>query len=70
MLSDGAGTVSQAYGVLEWAVASGEPGHTFVLVDKDGEVAWVQDYGSPENRGVMYVPVDEIVAEVRAHLEP
>jgi peroxiredoxin len=70
MLSDSAGTVSQAYGVLEWAVASGEPGHTFVLVDKDGEVAWVQDYGSPENRGVMYVPVDEIVAEVRAHLEP
>ena len=70
MLSDGAGTVSQAYGVLEWAVASGEPGHTFVLVDKDGEVVWVQDYGSPENRGVMYVPVDEIVAEVRAHLEP
>jgi hypothetical protein len=28
------------------------------------------DCGSPENRGVLYVPVDEIVAEVRAHLEP
>lgn len=68
MLSDGDGTVSQSYGVLQWAVATGEPGHTFVLVDKNGRIAWIQDYGSPENRGVMYVTVEEIIAEVRAHL--
>ena len=69
MLSDADHSVSQAYDVLQWAVASGEPGHTFVLVDTDGKIAWVQDYGAPENRGVMYVPVEELVLEVKAHLD-
>ncbi|MBN1965657.1 MAG: redoxin domain-containing protein [Anaerolineae bacterium] len=64
LLSDGDHAVSEAYGVLQWAVASGEPGHTFVLVDGDGQIAWLQDYGAPENRGVMYVEVDELTQEV------
>jgi peroxiredoxin len=68
MLSDSDHSVSQAYGVLQWAVKSGEPGHTFVLVDQQGDVAWIQDYGAPENRGVMYVEPEEIAAEVRAAL--
>lgn len=64
LLSDPDGSVSEAYDVLQWAVATGEPGHTFVLVDRNGEVVWVQDYGAPENRGVMYVETSEIAAEV------
>lgn len=68
MLTDADGSVSEAYGVLKWAVASGEPGHTFVLVDADGKVAWLQDYGAPENAGVMYVEPSEISAEVGAAL--
>jgi len=70
MLSDPDKEVSAGYGVLQWAVASGEPGHTFILVDQEGKIAWIQDYGAPENRGVMYVPVEELSAEVRAHLSP
>jgi hypothetical protein len=27
-----------------------EPGHTFVLVDEDGRVAWIGDYGARETR--------------------
>jgi peroxiredoxin len=69
LLSDQDHKVSEAYGVLQWAVATGEPGHTFVLVDEAGEVVWIQDYGAPENRGVMYVPVEELVNEIRTHLE-
>jgi peroxiredoxin len=64
LVSDEGGHVAQAYGVLRWAVPSGEPGHTFVLVDGDGDVAWIQDYGAPENRGVMYVAPEEITQEV------
>lgn len=60
--------VSEAYDVLQWAVGSGEPGHTFILVDKDGKIAWIQDYGAPENRGVMYVEPLELVTEIKAHL--
>jgi peroxiredoxin len=68
LLTDRGLEVSESYGVLKWAVTSGEPGHTFVLVDTDGTVAWIRDYGAPENGGVMYVPVDEITGQVRASL--
>jgi peroxiredoxin len=64
LLTDSDESVSEAYDVLQWAVATGEPGHTFVLVDRDGKVAWIQDYGAPENRGVMYVEPLEIATEV------
>ncbi len=69
LLVDADHSVSEAYGVLEWAVGTGEPGHTFILVGADGKIAWIQDYGAPENRGVMYVPVDELTHEVSVHLE-
>ena len=67
-LSDPEGEVSGMYGVLQWAMPSGEPGHTFVLVDQDGRVRWIRDYGAPENGGLMYVPVDDLVSEIRAAL--
>jgi hypothetical protein len=62
MLVDADGAVSTDYGVLEWAVATGEPGHTFVLVDPDGEGAWIRDYGVLESS--MYVPTAELVQQV------
>ena len=69
LLTDEDQTVSKDFDVLRWAVASGEPGHTFVLVDENGKVVWIQDYGAPENRGVMYVPVEELVMEIKNHLD-
>lgn len=62
MLVDADGAVSTDYDVLQWAVATGEPGHTFVLVDADGEVAWIRDYGVLESS--MYVPTTELVQQV------
>ena len=61
MLSDPDLSVSEEYDVLQWAVASGEPSHTFILVDGDGKITWVKDYGSPDNPNqTMYVEVDEL----------
>jgi peroxiredoxin len=68
LLTDNGLKVSENYDVLKWAVPSGEPGHTFILVDIDGSIAWIRDYGAPENGGVMYVPVREISSQVRAGL--
>lgn len=68
MAQDADGSVSEKYGVLRWAVGTGEPGHTFVLVDAQGEVNWIGDYGAPENAGVMYVPPTDLVEQIRAHL--
>ncbi len=69
MLTDADKKVSEAYDVLQWAVATGEPGHTFILVNQDGKVAWIRDYGAPQNDGVMYVPVDELTQQIQANLK-
>jgi peroxiredoxin len=64
VLTDAGNEVAQRYGVMRWAAATGEPGHTFVLVDEAGEVIWLQDYGAPEHGGIMYVLPREIVRHV------
>ncbi|HYT80858.1 MAG TPA: redoxin domain-containing protein [Actinomycetota bacterium] len=66
-LSDAGNRVASAYGVMRW-MPTGEPGHTFVLGGKDGRVAWIRDYGSPEHGGVMYVRPTHLVPLVAAHL--
>jgi peroxiredoxin len=69
LLSDQGRTVSERYGVLQWAMPNGEPGHTFVLVGKDGKVKWVRDYGAPENGGLMWVSVAVLYRELAARLK-
>ena len=64
MLVDADKQVSTRYDVLRWAVGTGEPGHTFVLVDDDGKIAWIRDYGAPQNGGTMYVPVDDLTQQI------
>jgi peroxiredoxin len=68
VLSDSGNKVASAYGVMRWMMGSGEPGHTFVLVDEQGLVRWIQDYGAPENGGLMYVPPDELVPAIAEQL--
>jgi peroxiredoxin len=68
LLTDTDQSVSEDYDVLKWAVATGEPGHTFILVNTDGTIGWIRDYGAPENGGVMYVAPDDISRQVREKL--
>jgi peroxiredoxin len=69
MLSDPDLSVSAAYDVLQWAIANGEPSHTFVLVDASGEIVWIKDYGAPDNPNrTMYVEVGELVGYIEANL--
>lgn len=68
VLSDASNRVANGYGVMQWAMPTGEPGHTFVLVDKEGKVRWVRDYGAPEHGGLMYIVPSELVKELRSHL--
>ena len=69
MLSDAGNRVWDGYETDDWMMASGEPGHTFVLVDEAGKVVWVRDYGAPHNGGLMYVSPDDLVPQVRQRLE-
>jgi len=68
VLSDAENEVASRYDVMKWAAATGEPGHTFVLIDESGTVSWIQDYGALENGGFMYVLPDQLIRELRAHL--
>ncbi|MGH2680673.1 MAG: peroxiredoxin family protein [Actinomycetota bacterium] len=63
-LSDPGNVVASRYGVMRWGMPSNEPGHTFVLIDTAGKVAWIKDYGAPEHGGLMYVPPDELATEI------
>jgi hypothetical protein len=53
---------------MRWRAVTGEPGHTFILVDKQGLIAWVKDYGAPEHGGIMYVAPEELTPHVRREL--
>ena len=68
VLSDADNVVANKYDVMRWQAATGEPGHTFILVDESGTVTWVRDYGAPENGGLMYVVPEQFVKELREHL--
>ena len=69
VLSDPDLVVSEEYDVLQWAIANGEPSHTFVLVDGDGVIRWIKDYEAPDNPNrTMYVEVNELTNYVKANL--
>ena len=67
VLSDAGNRVARTYGVMQWRMGN-EPGHTFVLIDEQGRVSWVRDYGGSEHGMLMYVAPDKLVPEIRAHL--
>lgn len=68
MLSDIGAKVSTSYGVMQWMMPSGEPGHTFVLVDDQGKVLLIKDYGAPEHGGAMYVTPRDLVKIISGNL--
>jgi len=70
MLVDTNGDVSARYDVLKYALPNGEPSHTFVLVNADGDIAWLKDYGAPDNPNrTMYVEINELYREIKSALE-
>jgi len=64
------GSVTKLYGADEFALANGEPSHTFALVDANGNLVWFKDYGAPNNPDrTMYVEVDELVEFIQQALK-
>lgn len=63
------GTVTEMYGTDEFALANGEPSHTFALVDSNGNLVWLKDYGAPDNpERTMYVEINELVDHIEREL--
>ncbi len=63
LLSDADSSVSRAYDTLGRGMHADRPGHTFILVGREGDILWRKDYSE------MYVPVEDIVSAVRRALE-
>ena len=61
--------VSEVYDVLEASMHPGQrPGHTFVLVNKAGQIIWRRDWGY-EDVGMMYAEVDDLYQSVSEWLQ-
>lgn len=65
VLPDPTQQVDREYGTLYAGSmhAGSAPGHTFILVGRNGTVLWREDYGPS-----MYVPMNELIASVRSAL--
>lgn len=64
------GSVIKDYGADKFALANGEPSHTFALVDAKGNLVWFKDYGAPDNPNrTMYVEVNELVRFIESELK-
>jgi len=66
VLADQSSQVDNEYGTTGANVGSMHPGmtpgHTFILVGKDGRILWREDYGT----STMYVPMDQLIAAVKS----
>ncbi len=69
LLSDRDLAVSKTYDTQKYGMMGGSTnGHSFILVGPDGEIQWRADYGG-EPKYTMYLPVDVLLADLRAGLE-
>ena len=56
------GTVSEAYGTLGKGMHAGLPGHSFVLIDRQGRQRWYGEYPS------MWLAPQDLLDEIRGNL--
>ena len=67
VLSDSNGQVYNEYGAMVYSMHPGQtPGHSFVLVNRSGDIIW--SYDAYRTGGVMYVPVGNILQSIRTAL--
>ncbi|MGH3449923.1 MAG: redoxin domain-containing protein, partial [Haloechinothrix sp.] len=65
LLSDPGVGVSKTYEANKYGMMGNSMnGHSFIVVDKEGVVAWRRDYGAAP-KYTMYVPVQNLLADLR-----
>ena len=57
------GTVADAYGTLGKGMHAGLPGHSFVLIDTEGQQRWYGEYPS------MWLDPGDLLTEIRSRLD-
>lgn len=70
VLSDPGLRVSKTYDANHYGMmGTSADGHTFVLINPDGTIAWRADYGGAPDF-TMFVPVSNLLADLRKGLAP
>ena len=67
VMTDSELIVSRSYSTPDYRMAGMSTsfnGHSFVLVDDEGMIKWRADYGGPTTNNTMYVPVDDLLADL------
>ncbi|MGI9020888.1 MAG: peroxiredoxin family protein [Solirubrobacterales bacterium] len=65
-------TVSDAYSTPDYRMAGMSEsfnGHSFLLVDENGMIEWRADYGGPSTGNTMYVPVENLLADIEQGID-
>jgi peroxiredoxin Q/BCP len=63
-------SVSRTYNANQFGMmGTDRDGHSFILVGPDGRIAWRADYGGAP-RYTMFVPVDQLLADLKAGRRP
>jgi peroxiredoxin Q/BCP len=66
VLSDPDLAVSRAYHANDYGMmGDSRNGHTFLLVDPQGQITWRADYGGPPDF-TMFVPVSQLLADLKS----
>ena len=69
VLADEDGSASNRYEALRYGMMMGmNPGHSFILVGRDGLIKWRADYGGPP-KYTMYLPVDQLLHDMEQGLK-
>lgn len=72
VMTDQSLTVSNEYSTPDYrmgGMSESFNGHSFILVGEDGTIQWRADYGGPTTGNTMYVPVDSLLADIRAGID-
>lgn len=69
VLSDPGVSLGSSYTANQYGMmGTGMYGHTFIVVDPDGQILWRGDYGGAETDYTMYVTNEHLLADLRAGL--
>lgn len=68
VMTDESVVVSRGYSGPDYRMAGMSTsfnGHSFLLINEDGIIEWRADYGGPTTGNTMYVPVENLLADIK-----
>ncbi len=66
LLSDKGASLGSSYTANKYTMMGDRYyGHTFILVNPEGQITWRGDYGGPQTGTIMYVPIPNLLKDLK-----